>query len=105
MVWVNRVGMLFEFLSFWFAAPEIVTEIKGDGGEWLGALERRLEQGIEYVPAGTFFVGLALADSVIITFIGWLLFKFSGLWWWENDTIFLVLFCFVSRLLLWLYYS
>jgi hypothetical protein len=24
--WVNRVGILLEFLSFWFAAPEILGE-------------------------------------------------------------------------------
>jgi hypothetical protein len=39
--WVNRVGMLLEFLSFWFAAPEILGE------ERLRALERKLEHWIE----------------------------------------------------------
>jgi len=24
--WVNRVGIVLEFLSFWFAAPEILGE-------------------------------------------------------------------------------
>ena len=23
MHWINRTGMIFEFLSFWFAAPEV----------------------------------------------------------------------------------
>jgi len=26
MKWVNRLGILLEFLSFWFAAPEILGE-------------------------------------------------------------------------------
>ena len=39
--WVNRVGILLEFLSFWFAAPEILGE------ERLRALERRVEREIE----------------------------------------------------------
>ena len=42
--WVNRVGIVVEFVSFWFAAPEVVTEIRGDEGAWLRALERRAER-------------------------------------------------------------
>jgi hypothetical protein len=38
--WVNRVGIMLEFLSFWFAAPEILGE------ERLRALELRLKRGI-----------------------------------------------------------
>jgi len=45
--WANRLGMVLEFLSFWFAAPEIATEIRNDEGEWLRALERGVEQGIQ----------------------------------------------------------
>jgi hypothetical protein len=43
-LWVNRVGILLEFLSFWFAAPEIL------GKERLSALEQRSEQWIKQLP-------------------------------------------------------
>ena len=26
MLWLNRIGIILEFLSFWFAAPEILGE-------------------------------------------------------------------------------
>ena len=26
MQWFNRLGLLFDFLAFWFAAPEILRE-------------------------------------------------------------------------------
>jgi hypothetical protein len=39
--WVNRVGIMLEFLSFWFAAPEVLGE------KWLLALEGRIERGLE----------------------------------------------------------
>jgi len=42
--WVNRVGIVLEFLSFWFAAPEILGEGR------LRALEQRVEQGIRVLP-------------------------------------------------------
>ncbi|MFQ5850983.1 MAG: hypothetical protein ACE5JU_10395 [Candidatus Binatia bacterium] len=42
--WANRLGIALEFLSFWFAAPEIVTEIRGDDGKWLRTLEDAVEQ-------------------------------------------------------------
>ena len=42
--WVNRVGIVLEFLSFWLAAPEILGE------ERLKALERRLEKEIKQLP-------------------------------------------------------
>lgn len=55
--WVNRIGILLEFLSFWFAAPEIVTEIRQDEGHWLRMLEQKVEAG-----AGCLLeLGLAIA--------------------------------------------
>jgi len=54
--WVSRVGILLEFLSFWFAAPEILGE------ERLKALERRAEWGISRLPYLMFLpVGLVSA--------------------------------------------
>ena len=43
-LWVNRVGIVLEFLSFWLAAPEILGE------ERLRKLERRLERGVRWLP-------------------------------------------------------
>jgi hypothetical protein len=42
--WVNRVGIVLEFLSFWLAAPEILGE------ERLRALERGAEKGMLLLP-------------------------------------------------------
>jgi len=50
MEWVNRVGMFLEFLSFWLAAPEVITEIRRDNGEWLTALQGQVEKGIRTLP-------------------------------------------------------
>lgn len=41
MAWLNRIGIILEFLSFWLAAPEILGE------ERLRALERGVERGLE----------------------------------------------------------
>ena len=60
--WVNRVGIVLEFLSFWLAAPEILGE------ERLRALERRLERGIKQLPGAVVtmqVVGALLAMMVI----------------------------------------
>ena len=43
--WVNRVGVVLEFLSFWLAAPEILGEAR------LRALERRVEDVVRVFPA------------------------------------------------------
>lgn len=50
--WVNRLGIVLEFLSFWFAAPEILGE------ERLRALERRVEQAT---------IWLSLIGRVVVT--------------------------------------
>jgi hypothetical protein len=47
MEWVNRVGIVLEFLSFWFAAPEILGEGR------LRALERRVEKQVRQLPIMT----------------------------------------------------
>lgn len=44
--WVNRIGMLFEFLSFWFAAPEVISEIRNDDGLWLESVEQAIDRFI-----------------------------------------------------------
>jgi hypothetical protein len=48
--WVNRVGIVLEFLSFWLAAPEILGE------ERLKKLERRVERGIRVLSARMMWV-------------------------------------------------
>ena len=57
MKWVNRVGIVLEFLSFWFAAPDILGE------ERLRALERRVERGIRALP---FAIGAVAAALVVV---------------------------------------
>ncbi len=56
MQWVNRFSILLELLSFFLAAPEIVTELRNDKGAWLLVLEKRVELVIKVViwalPAG-----------------------------------------------------
>ena len=58
--WVNRVGIVLEFLSFWFAAPEILGE------ERLRALERRIEQGLRVLPS---VVALGLTGVVVASVV------------------------------------
>lgn len=61
MEWVNRLGLVLEFLSFWFAAPEILGE------ERLRALEQRIEQGLKVSRSGVLWVGLmAIAPFVLL---------------------------------------
>lgn len=48
-LWLNRAGMLAEFLSFWLAAPEIITEIRQDNGNWLLELTDRISSTIKSV--------------------------------------------------------
>jgi len=83
MEWVNRVGIVLEFLSFWLAAPEILGE------ERLRALERVLERGIRALPLTVLMVlrltGLALVvmafvvamgggwKAVVLVMVGWIL--------------------------------
>jgi len=67
--WVNRVGIVLEFTSFWFAAPEIVTEIRQDGGQWLRTLERRIEQWVRVFPATAWAVttvAAALGTALLV---------------------------------------
>lgn len=42
--WLNRVGLVFDFMAFWFAAPEIL------GVDRLRAIENKLEQGLQRLP-------------------------------------------------------
>jgi hypothetical protein len=62
--WVNRVGILLEFLSFWFAAPEILGE------ERLRALERRVERGIRVLPSVIEFVSVAGVVAGVLVHVG-----------------------------------
>ena len=55
--WVNRVGIMLEFLSFWLAAPEILGE------ERLRKLERRLEGGIRVLPL------MASCVAIVVTMV------------------------------------
>lgn len=58
---LNLLGIVLEFLSFWFAAPEILGE------ERLRAIERRVEQGIRASPVLLF----AVAVMLYVVFVGW----------------------------------
>lgn len=64
--WVNRVGILLEFLSFWLAAPEILGE------ERLRKLERRVEDMVRVLPV--------VVTGVFVTL--WLL---TAIWRVETD--------------------
>ena len=60
--WINRLGIVLEFLSFWLAAPEILGE------ERLRGLERRLEEGLRMLPkvARVAVVVLAVGVAAIV---------------------------------------
>ena len=58
--WVNRVGIVLEFLSFWFAAPEILGE------ERLRALERRVVRGVILLPGRLFLAVMMIPMMVIL---------------------------------------
>lgn len=60
MKWLNRIGMLFEFLSFWFAVPEIVGE------ERLRALERKVESVLKLTPKAVAVVAVMTAMVVLL---------------------------------------
>ena len=62
MQWVNRLGLVLDFLAFWFAAPEILGEDR------LRAMEGRLEKGTSVLSALGFasVVGLALIIAVML---------------------------------------
>jgi hypothetical protein len=53
---LNLLGVVLEFLSFWFAAPEILGE------ERLRALERGLEKGMKQLPNA---LGIVVAQAVL----------------------------------------
>jgi len=59
-LWVNRVGIVLEFLSFWFAAPEILGE------ERLRALEHRVERGIRVLPLAMFFLAVVILPFLVV---------------------------------------
>jgi hypothetical protein len=57
---LNLVGIVLEFLSFWFAAPEIL------GVDRLRALEQELKKGIRLLPvARAWLVGLAMVVGLV----------------------------------------
>ena len=64
MEWVNRVGIVLEFLSFWFAAPEILGE------ERLRALERRVEQGIKALPSALLLMAVVGVSGAALMYVG-----------------------------------
>ena len=43
---LNRLSILLELLSFFLAAPEILTEIRQDDGRWLEVLEQYIERDL-----------------------------------------------------------
>ena len=59
-LWVNRVGIVLEFLSFWFAAPEILGEKR------LRALERRVEREVRGLPS---MVGISMLAATVAVFV------------------------------------
>jgi len=68
--WVNRVGIVLEFLSFWLAAPEILGERR------LRTLERRLERGLRALPR-VLLILLFSTALVVVTVM------FGLLWGWR----------------------
>jgi hypothetical protein len=56
---LNLLGIVLEFLSFWFAAPEILGERR------LRAIERRLEKGIEKSPLTLLWVAMVAALALM----------------------------------------
>jgi hypothetical protein len=64
--WVNRGGIMLEFLSFWFAAPEILGE------ERLRALERKVERGIRVLSNRPRWMtlGVAVAVGMVLVRLG-----------------------------------
>lgn len=70
MEWINRLGLVFEFLSFWFAAPEILGEKR------LRTLERRLERGLRALPR-ILLILLFSTAMVVVTVM------FGLLWGWR----------------------
>ena len=58
---LNLLGIVLEFLSFWFAAPEILGE------ERLRAMERGLEKGIKLLPAVVGARWTVLAVGMVVT--------------------------------------
>ncbi len=67
MEWINRVGLMFEFLSFWFAAPEILGEKR---------LRKLLELGLKVLPAAEWgflaVLGMGSWGLVVVLKMGFL---------------------------------
>ena len=57
---LNLLGVMLEFLSFWFAAPEILGE------ERLKALEQGLEKGIKQFPLTLLWVAMLAALALML---------------------------------------
>ena len=66
MKWVNVVGILFEFFSFWLVAPEILGE------ERLKSWEERLETGIGILPK----IVVTLLSLFLVATAGYIFFGF-----------------------------
>ena len=62
--WVNRVGIALEFLSFWFAAPEIL------GKRRLRAMERKVERVIRALPLALLMLFFWTAMVVLTVWFG-----------------------------------
>lgn len=68
MEWLNRIGIILNFLSFWFVAPDIIGEAR------LKAWERNLEKAIGEIGPGClgcsgFAAGCLLSITVFTVFI------------------------------------
>jgi hypothetical protein len=59
--WVNRVGIVLQFLSFWFVGPEVLGE------ERLRVLELRIEHGIRVL--SSYILPLATFGQWVATFV------------------------------------
>jgi hypothetical protein len=81
--WVNRIGLLFDFISFWLVAPEILGE------ERLRKLENIIENGIR----GCGAISTLLATGLLIVLGSYLLGSISAQTNKFNNLMSYVLFC------------
>jgi len=64
-VWLNRIGLILNFLAFWFSVPELIGEKR------LIAWERKIESSIERSIESV---------KIAIFIIGWILFLTYSIW-------------------------
>jgi hypothetical protein len=88
MDWINRLGILLTFISFWFAAPELIGEKR------LRLWENKVSNGLEGIPhfiANTMLVVLLFGAILIVPwFFGIPLIRLSDMNFFQNFAGFIV---------------